>query len=198
MPYEFRMIINNQVGFHALLHSEQCIAHTGPDQHGPQCNRTVIIGEPYCWSHLLSIKHLRIKNSHIPGAGKGLFALMRTKDLPADNIVFHKGDIIATYTGEHINLATRKKRYPGEMTAPYAVENTKDDFIDAALERGYAALVNHGTNQQSNVKWVHSHKNGGEIRMKATKNIPNDTELRINYGRIYRFQDNHRTVYVRG
>ena len=39
--------------------------------------------------------------------------------------------------------------------------------------------------------------NNGCVYIKALRNIKNGQEIFVNYGRSYKFQDNHETKYVR-
>ena len=98
MPYQFQFYINNQIAFQCQLDSQQCIGH---NQNGSQCRRKIILGTPYCFQHLEKIKHLQIKTSTIPNAGKGLFAY--DKNARRQNqVVFHQNTTIIDYGGEYI------------------------------------------------------------------------------------------------
>jgi len=59
---------DDRVNFHQKLESFQC---THIINNGQQCRKRCQIGLKMCWIHLLSEKHLRIKDSNISGAGKG-------------------------------------------------------------------------------------------------------------------------------
>ena len=80
-------------------------------------------------------------------------------------------------------------------TAPYAIEVTKNRYIDAACERYYLAAINHKPSKDCNVKFLNPHL--GKIKVQATKNIGNQEELFISYGKAYGFQHNHTTKKVR-
>ena len=60
-------------------------------------------------------KHLKIKASTIPGAGKGLYAYGGTRN--SGKVVFKPKQLIADYDGEHISKAVLVSRY-GSHTAP--------------------------------------------------------------------------------
>ena len=112
MPYIFTFSIHHHIHFRAQLVTKQCICDSA---NGERCNNKTVIGSPYCWIHLMSIKHLRIRESNIPHAGKGLFVLDKTQ---GDNdIVFHRGETIIFYHGEIITRNELERRY-GEYTAP--------------------------------------------------------------------------------
>ncbi len=89
---EFIFSLGDDIMYHGILHSIQC---TAINKKGSQCKRRCIIGIPYCYTHLLYQKHLRIKKSLIPNGGLGLFA-----EDPLDSsrhIVFKKNEIITKY-----------------------------------------------------------------------------------------------------
>jgi len=181
MPYQFKFYVHDNVLFCARLQSERCV---GRCKNGAQCSRTTVIGTDLCWSHLLQIKHLRIKTSTIPNAGKGLFAT--DQELGPDDIVFKKGATICSYEGELINADELRRRY-GHHTAPYALQLRRDAFIDSATERGYASLANRGAAAgQNNARFVVYRQS---VLMKATKNIRNGQEILVSYGSAYRFDE---------
>ena len=109
MPYQFTFGENGHPHnpmFQGLLHSFQCEGH---NKNGARCKRTTVIGEPLCWQHMESEKNLKIKESQIPHAGKGLFAYDNTKGHNA--IIFQRGDDVTPFLGQEINLATLENRY---------------------------------------------------------------------------------------
>lgn len=199
MPYQFEYRINNTDHlFRCNINSVQCEANT---KTGARCSRLCAIGTPFCYSHLLSEKKLRIKASVY---GKGLFAQLSNRSAPADEIVFAPGETIIEYTGDSIDLATLNERYdlnPNQQyTAPYAYGITADSFIDAACNRGIGSLVNHKGMSRANAKFVKI-KNANNVpigvRLRATKNIRNNREIFAPYGSVYRFREptTHRTTY---
>lgn len=196
MPYQFRFFVNNNTVFQINLQCTKCVAMT---EQNKRCQRTVCIGTDLCWIHLEKIKHLKIKDSTIPNAGKGLFAYDPTK--AATDIIFRNGDVIGDYVGETINLPTLNQRYGIDHTAPYAVEVNKGVVEDCARVRGYIALTNDSlTARQANSKFrTNNRKTPHRVQLVATKNIKNNTEILVNYGNEYTYEDNvtHKTIYVR-
>lgn len=195
MPYKFQYIVNNQKKFEANLKKERC-THINPTT-GNQCKRYITIGLPVCYQHLAMDDNLKIKKSTIPNGGKGLFAYDGTND---NNIVFKKDEKIAQYKGEHLNDKTLTNRY-GDFTAPYAVKVKKNNFIDSAIERYTASLINSvkGTKKIKNVKLANP-TNDGKIFVKTVKNIKNGEELLTSYGRDYKFNEpgvKSKTIYVK-
>ena len=192
MPKEFRYSIANQLHFSCKLNSTQCQSAQGKS--GERCRRRCITGFEFCFLHLQSKLNLKIKDSTLPGAGKGLFAFDRTKE--PDDIVFRAGDKIAQYNGELINAEQLAERYDGH-TAPYAVELSKTQAIDSACKRGVGSLGN--TNPGGNNATLAISTANKTASIKSTKNIRNGQEVFISYGRSYRMDDGgtHKTVNVR-
>jgi len=196
MPYEFKFYIHHNLVFHHLMETRQCV---GRNKNGSECKRKVTIGTPYCFQHLTSVKHLKIKKSNIPKAGDGLFALDKNK--PDNAIIFKKGDKIIEYMGEKVTMGTLDERYGEENTAPYAIEisKKKDQYEDAALIRGVASLSNQGNRKSQNNSKFGLNVKEGKAFLKAWKNIRNGEEVLTDYGRSYTFDKDteHKTQYVR-
>ena len=204
MPYEFVYKINDTDHvFRCNIETVQCEALK---PNGDRCQRVCAIGTPYCYSHLLAKKKLRIKPSGNPLAGKGLFAQNRVASAPlaaASPVVFKKGQTIIEYTGDNIDAATLKSRYDlnarKTFTAPYAYVLKKDEsYIDSACNRGVGSLVNHKSFSKANAKFVTTKTNGVAtgIRLDAKKDIKNNTEIFASYGSSYRMKNktNHTTT----
>ena len=78
------------------------------------------------------------------------------------------------------------ERY-GSYTAPYGIQISKRQNEDGALHRGIGSLVNHPPhNGRSNARFSVSKQ---RIVLVATKNIRNNQEIFVNYGRDYRFNE---------
>jgi SET domain-containing protein len=150
--------------------------------------------------HLLSLKKLRIKDSTIANAGKGLFA---KESLRSANMggrrrqpLYKANDLIVEYSGEPIPYEQVQERY-GTYTAPYATKVRGALCEDAACQRGVGAMINHsGNSRKVNARLAYSNSNNnpkGVVR--ALKNIYDGDELFVNYGNQYRFneQTTHRT-----
>jgi hypothetical protein len=155
-----------------------------------------VIGLPYCWTHLLSEKNLRIKASTLPDAGKGLFA---QKKNAGTDIIFRKDDSIIQYQGQEIDGNQLQMRYD-DFTAPYGIQLNKGKFEDGACKRGAGNLVNHASSSSGKVNAqfvIDTRRN--RVVLKAIKNIRNDTEIFVNYGRDYGFNEGTRytTTYVK-
>jgi len=199
MPWEFNFYVHNQSRFRHPLRKFHCAAIS---KNGHHCKNTTVIGEPFCWVHLLYQHHLRIKTSTIAGAGQGCFAM--DKQRPAGTVVFRAGEQIIHYYGEIIDKRTLNERY-GRYTAPYAVELTKNrggggEYEDAALDRSAAACINHPRHaNEANCRFALNQART-EVRIMATKDIRNGEELFVHYGDQYWRGRNgpahHTTTYV--
>ncbi len=182
MPKKFVYKIGNQHHFDCILNSSQCTAIS--QSSGQRCKRKCIIGYEFCFSHLESLKHLKIKDSTIPNAGKGLFVVDKNKN--ENDIVFRKNDIICNYNGELINNQIRQQRYNGK-NAPYAILMNQNDIMDCACKRGVGSLINTFPGH-NNASFSVNNRNK-TVAIKATKNIRNNTEIFLSYGNSYNFND---------
>lgn len=168
------------------LNAEQCKANTKNGE-GPRCKRKCITPFEYCPAHLAMIKHLKVKDS--PIAGKGLFAFDRNKD---DNeIVFKvnpKNKIkpkITDYEGETITKSQLHNRYLN-YTAPYGYCKADGKCVDSACKRGLGSFAN-SSNKSNNASL-----GVGTFSVRATKNIRNNHEITVAYGRNrgkYKFKE---------
>ena len=162
------------------LDSMRCIAIKN---NGERCKRRVVIGLPCCHSHIVTEYNVIIRQSLIPGAGKGLFV---DSGEPNNDIVFRAGDKICPYNGEIINQQQLFHRYGG-YTAPYGIQINNGTYEDGARHRGVGSIVNHKPIAQSNVRF--SITRDKKAYIVATKNIRNKSELYVSYGRGYRFNE---------
>ena len=167
MPYRYTFSAPGEFSFACSLQCQQCGVVKAD---GSRCRNRVCVGVPYCHVHLFYKKHLKIKPSTIPGAGKGLFA---ARPNAGDDIVFRRGDVVVEYGGESIDRATLDHRY-GRYTAPYGLQRRADLFENAACKRGAGSLANHKPLSQANARY-----SVGRDRMNlvATKNIRNGQEI---------------------
>ena len=180
----FTFTQSNGTVFSAPLESSQC---TATCKNNNRCKRKVIIGQPYCYTHLLYQKHLKVKDSTIPGAGKGVFA--EIPKAPVHQVVYQANSHIVPYTGQRINNQQLNDRY-GDDTAPYALRINANTFVDPALQRGIGSIINHQPVARANVRFVAAnYANNFTPSIRSTKNIRNGQELFINYGRDYRMND---------
>ena len=191
MPWKFSFYDQHGLKFREDVERMRCVAHSSD---GHQCKNICVIGDPYCWIHLLYKKHLRIKTSRIQGAGKGCFVM--DKKRPANAIIFRKDEDILFYDGEVVTKQTLNQRY-GRHTAPYGVEvnRGRNIYEDGATERSAMACVN------SPPPGIHANcrlttdVQRNNCKIKANRDIRNGEELYASYGPSYRMGNNGPTHY---
>ena len=190
MPQRFRFEINEEgvwtISHEAILNAQRCLGYT---KTGHRCQRKCVIGFEYCSTHLESIKKLKIKNSTLPNAGKGLFVSDKSKG--PNDIVFKKNDKIVEYNGKIKTQEQLDEEY-GNYTAPYAMNiRGTENVIDAGDKRGVGSLINHKSRTQSNCKFKDTRQNHRTVGVEivATKSIRNGQELFVSYGDDYIIED---------
>lgn len=158
------------------LDCEQCIAQT---KNGTRCRRNTCKVLPYCVQHLKVNLGLIIAESSLPDAGFGLFTIRRIA----------KDAVIAPYLGRILSFQQKERAYGSERDdlAPYAIEMSKNKFIDAACRRGAGAFANSKPSQNNARFKVNSRTNTAFVV--ATKTIdgtPLDPgEIFVSYGQRY-------------
>jgi hypothetical protein len=148
--------------------SQRC---TSNNKSGFQCKSKTCNGE-FCWNHLLSQAGLRIKQSKIRGAGKGLFAM---KDFPAQTTV-------TQYTGDYV--PGNGDDYGGSN---YVFELSQQLAIDAArTNTAPGRMINdaNGSGLGNNCTWATDHRNK-TVRIVTTKLVKKGSEFFISYGPLY-------------
>jgi hypothetical protein len=123
---------------------------------------------------------VKVGNSRIPNAGKGLFA---TK-------VFKEKETIGYYDGRDTTQAQLDNRYGVEQTAPYVIKGKDGIYLDSACLRSLMSVANSGTSRvgrilPSNAAFSSKAKRDGTVRVRATKRINVDDEILIWYGEAY-------------
>lgn len=189
--YVFEFFQNRRRLFACRLQCGRC---EGTKKNGQRCTLTSCIGTPYCWIHLLSEKKLRIKESIIQEANKGLFAM--DKQAGANDILFRVGDTIIEYGGEVVSRDEIDERYE-DFTSPYGLAEGRYGE-DGACRRGVGTIANHGGSRRSNARYVLSRGANRKFKLVATKNIRNGSEVLTNYGDDYVLREQnvrHKTSY---
>ncbi|ACH46888.1 putative lysine methyltransferase [Feldmannia species virus] len=172
----------------------KCNKCTFTRPNGLRCKNRVCFGFPLCWIHNSQKFGVKIKQSTIPGAGKGLFA---TRQIP-------KNTWICPYSGEETTMECIHQRYPGDSTAPYAEKISDNIAYDCACSRGIGSLANGRFNANGKVSSVRRHNCISRYRpvgegvpgvwLKSTKDIKSGEELMNWYGDGgYQLQQNHST-----
>jgi hypothetical protein len=180
---KFKFYINNGLHFVGQLECDRCI---GVNKNGSRCKRRVCIGTFYCFTHLQSEKHLKIKTSNIEGAGKGLFAFSKTDD----ELLFRKDETIIKYVGELIHADELVHRY-ADKTGSYALKIKENDYEDSALIRGVGSIANTAPHLcDNNTRLAVCYRKPQYAMLKATKNIYNGDEILCDYGPYYTLHEN--------
>lgn len=164
----------------------ECGRCTFIKENNERCRNRVCMGYPLCWIHTKRRYGVQSRQSCVHG--KGLFA---TRDIPAESW-------IAPYGGETISQQCLDYRYPGDMTAPYAVDEGGDSYKDGACNRGIGALSNARFRRDGMVSTPARHNaeiahRNGQLWLRSTKAIPTDEEIFTYYGDMYRLEDTHVT-----
>lgn len=154
-----------------------CSKCLGRTKSGARCSKRACMGD-YCWIHAQNQLGLRVKDSSIRAAGKGLFA---TKN-------FKRGDTIAKYKGECISRREMDRRYPGDMNADYGFCDGNNCVDAIRTNDGFARFANHKP-------WRHASSQitgttCDTFKLEATKNIraskKHPKEIFADYGPDYR------------
>jgi len=157
---------------------------------GQQCKNRVCYGTPICWIHTIRECGVRLKQSTIPGIGKGLFAM---ED-------FGEGGWMCPYNGEETDKACLNQRCPGDVAAPCASTTLADDgstqtddgsndlIVDGACCRGIGTVANgkFGRNGRPRTRALHNaeidDRHGGGQWIHATKAASSGEETFVHYG----------------
>ena len=120
-------------------------------------------------------KQLEIKDSVIPGSGKGLFT----------KAFIPKGTRIVEYKGR---IRTWKE-VENEDTNYYIFYVTRNRIIDAQRhKKSFARYINDAKGLQK-IKGLHNNvefvRDGPKVFVEATRNIPPGAELFVSYGKEY-------------
>lgn len=180
MKFHFEAPARGRFGAKNWTKELKCGQCTAVNEDGIRCSRRVCVGKTMCWQHSRIKLHLKVDKSKIPNAGKGLFAIRtQKKGLTAEQLrkpVFKKGENIVKYRGEEVSKNQLDQRY-GDWTAPYALQiGNGGPIVDAALDRGIAAMANHKPKSRANAKLSET----GYI--KAKKPILDGAEIYVTYG----------------
>jgi uncharacterized protein len=109
----------------------QCNAETKSKR---RCTRTTCLIEGQCWQHSAASTGLRVKNSRIPGAGKGLFA---DRDIP-------KGRRIVEYAKKSNFMPGPVDLSRSDDRHPYAICLTPRRCWDARSTQSTQARYSNG------------------------------------------------------
>lgn len=88
----------------------ECQQCQGTTRAGRRCSRSTCMYYKFCFQHAQNRTGLAVKNSLIPRAGKGLFAV---RNFPRGTTFKYKGEILTA--------RERDARYPGDMLGEYVL-----------------------------------------------------------------------------
>ena len=150
-----------------VMPSQRCVAN---NKRGVMCGARTKVGQ-YCWNHLKQQEQLRVKDSQIPNAGKGLFA----------ERVFRRHERITLYTGDWMGLVE------DESGGAYALQVTRTQIIDAARTNaapGRWANDPRNTGRRANAKFCYD-RSRRIASLKAMRRINQGEEILVSYiGRL--------------
>lgn len=162
-----------------------------------RCKKRACFGYPLCFTHNISLYGVQSRVSTIPGGGRGLFA---SRTHPKDSW-------LCPCTGEETTMSCIDTRYPGEMTAPYAIGLRNGLATDSACLRSIGSLANALFSENGEVLSVSRHNSVLRYRavgdgtpgmwLKTTKRIKPGDEIFLWYGDDYKLQQGtHNTILL--
>jgi SET domain-containing protein len=161
--------------FKCNLHCHRCEAI---NKNGARCKKNTCKMLPTCHIHARSLYGLQVKTSTIPESGLGLFARKE----------FQKNELIAPYNGQLLTKHELDARYGSEDKAgdfaPYAVQMSRDKYMDCACERGIGSYANAHNSRNNNSRYAIQNTNNTVV-LRATKKIREGQEIFVSYGRNY-------------
>ena len=188
MPTKFKNTNKDSGGNRTFKCNLKCSQCTGTTRGGGRCKNRVCQGVVLCHQHRKSVK-LKVKQSGIARAGKGLFAWEPSNG----GNIFKKGETIGYYRGELISNKRMDKRYGKTGNAPYTVATSRSSVagntnknIDAGCKRGLMSLANGSRGMSgANARFIDNIRPDKTIAVKATKNIQHNKEIVLHYGKAY-------------
>ena len=126
-----------------------------------------------CWVHRCKQEGTRVKSSHVPGAGMGLFA---TRDFP-------EGALVARYTGDLIPTRAGR-RADGFGGSHYVFEMDAKQSVDAArTNTADGRMINDPKNsgKEANTRFIYW-REGKRTTIRTTKPVKAGDEFLLSYG----------------
>ena len=162
-------VVNGQIDMGA----QRCTADT---KTGCWCKARTKYG-CLCWVHRAAVDGTAVRESTIPGAGKGLFATR----------AFPKNAVVARYTGDLLDTQDGRDREDGFEGSDYVLELSQLVSIDAArTDTADGRLINdiHGTRLKANVRFVPYHAQR-TVTIRTKRAIRAGEEFLLSYGRSF-------------
>lgn len=204
-PFSGRLVrqrLATGVWIEGRLLVSQCNAHT---QNGQRCRRTTSCDYQWCSWHLLRQWHLLLASSHIPRAGRGVFAVdadtlrrlgrdeKKRPYVAPDVIVFEKDAPIGNgFGGEFVSSRVHDKRY-GQYRSAYALSWYRRDgkesptcYVDGFVARTISSYCNDAINVHKKSDWPF--RNNAYWRgdtLLALRPIHHGEEILWSYGNAY-------------
>jgi len=129
-----------------------------------------------------------VKDSELPGAGRGLFASNwdytlrgRTRPGMGSRIIFNRNDKICTYEGEVLNLSQYNARYP-RGDSVYVWTPDTEHFIDSRRSTSCFGRFANSPNIIRGDNAEIREESSTEGKVVALKPIHQGEEILINYG----------------
>ena len=156
----------------------ECTRCSATNKKGGRCSRNTCKYFDMCWQHTRANKGLYLAESSIPGSGTGVFTLRAIK----------KNAKIADYTGQLVS----NQGWNDGGTGDYGVQLNKREVLDARSTQtalGRYANDCRPRNRKNrhcklNARFSINHHNK-TVTLKATKNIPANSEIFVSYGKEY-------------
>jgi hypothetical protein len=95
-----------------------------------------------------------------------------------------KDENIIAYTGEQLSRRALNERYPGDRLAAYAVQITKERFVDAR-DPQRSSVARYANDCRRGVCNCRFSVHNGVVSLRATRAIPAGSELFVRYGADY-------------
>ena len=158
----------------------RCVQCHAKKLDGSQCKLKTCRQYPYCWIHLKSKDKLQVKDSTIPGAGKGLFYVGREPFPNKKKITDYSSRRVDT---EQVNPEAR-----------YVIQVSKNQFLDGEDPLNFVGrYINDPRNSdnRANTRFgkgqhIVDKENRKTIPMYSTRVIQPNSELFVSYGKSYR------------
>jgi hypothetical protein len=173
------------VMYDCIVDCKQCEATA---KNGNRCKIKTCFSLPFCHIHLPKEYGVKVKQSTIPQAGKGLFA---TKE-------FKVNELICPLWGNEKSIQQHDQEYGNNNTAPYSVQLNRNTIIDGSCKRYVGHNANTKLNadgssslQRSNAKISINRRSTYKINLKATKTIKEGDEIFVYYGNEYQIPENY-------
>lgn len=157
---------------------------------GTRCKRRTCVRYPYCWQHLRLREGLELKDSEIPNAGTGVFAV---KDFPLTKKNIKTKPPIAYYSAKTITHEPNPK-------SAYVLQVNDRNYLDSKSPSNFTgryinSFKNHPdrAKRKANVRFaanqrIYRKDDRFVVPIRQSKPIKKGEELLLNYGTLYPFE----------